>query len=83
MPDVTEPRPAAGVSRRACWAIPGGRARGQQNFPKPPLDALLRDAGARHGRAIVDALVTAARGGDAAAAGALLDAIMRAGEVPP
>ncbi len=40
---------------------------------------LVRKAAARHGRAIVDALVAAAKAGDAAAAGVLLAAIQRAG----
>ncbi len=62
---------------------PAGKPKGARNRPPEPLDALLRKVAAREAKAILAALVGAARGGDAAAAAALLAAFQRTGEASP
>jgi hypothetical protein len=84
MPDVTTAPPRRpGTFPPGVSGNPSGRPKGAINCPQEALDALLRRAGARrHGKHLVNALVAAARGGDANAAAVLLDAILRTGEAP-
>jgi hypothetical protein len=73
----------AGAWPKGVSGNPSGRRKGVPNRPKEGLDELLRRAGERHGKHLVNALVGAAKAGDVGAAGALLNAIVRAGEAPP
>ena len=59
-----------------------GRPRGSRNRPRPTLPALLRELAAREGPALLAVLVSAAKAGDAGAAGTLLQAVQWAGEAP-
>ncbi len=80
---MTAPARRPGTFPPGVSGNPAGKPKGARNRPPEPLDAFLRKAAAREAKAIVNALVDAAKGGDAQAAAALLAAFQRTGEASP